>query len=119
MVWPNHSAPPHRAFGAAFNQMPRSGTREQEPGEPQSFLRESGPEKSQADSQLQLSEITAQLASLLATVAAIQATAATTPDTQIQQGEVLQNSMQQLDEKITSQLSVSLTEIRATVGRIA
>ena len=119
MVWPNHSAPPHRAFGAAFNQMPRSGTREQEPGEPQSFLRESGPEKSQADSQLQLSEITAQLASLLATVAAIQATVTTTRDTQNQQGELLQNFMQQLDEKITSQHSVSLTEIRATVERIA
>ena len=111
MVWPHPPAPPNRAFGVASNPLSRSGAREQESGEPQSNLREPGSAKSQADSQLELSEIVAQLASIQATVATIR-------DTQNQQGELLRTSVQQIDDNITSLHSISLTEIRAIAERL-
>ena len=113
MVWPHPLGPPNRAFGVASNPLSRSGAREQESGEPQSNLREQGSAKSQAqaDSQLELSEIAAQLASIQATVATIR-------DTQNQQGELLRISVQQIDDKITSLHSTSLTEIRAIAERL-
>ena len=111
MVWPHPPALPNRAFGVASNHLSRSGAREQESGEPQSYPREPGSGKTQADSQLELSEIAAQLASIQATVATIR-------DTQNQQGELLRISVQQTDDKITSLHTVSLTEIRAIVERL-
>ncbi len=111
MVWPHPPAPPNRASGVAYNHQSRSEAREQEPGEPQANPQEQGSAKSQADSQLELSEIAAQLASIQATVATIR-------DTQNQQGELLRISLQQIDDKITSLHSVSRTEIRAIVERL-